>query len=63
MNNEIMKAGYLQVIEEIKSANVSIDRACLIMRAWELPHRVRTATPNVIEYWKDEYGIQGSITK
>jgi hypothetical protein len=63
MNNEIMKAGYLQVIEEIKSANVSIDRACLIMRAWELPHQVRTATPNVIEYWKDEYGIQGSITK
>jgi hypothetical protein len=63
MNNEIMKAGYLKVIEEIKSPNMSIDRACLILRAWEMNHRVRTATPNVIEYWKDEYGLRGSIIK
>ena len=63
MKNEILRNGYLEMIKECTSPNISIQRACLIMSAWELSHQVMTATPNVIEYWKDEYGIQGSITK
>jgi hypothetical protein len=63
MKNEILRNGYLEMIKECTSADISIERVCIIMRAWELPHRVRTATPNVIEYWKDELDIRGSITK
>ena len=63
MKNKILRNGYLEMIKECTSANTSIQRACLIMRAWELPHRVRTETPNVIEYWNDELNIRGVIVK